>query len=290
MCGVSVVKCNVCMRGDEIKRPNKIITSIHTNSVSSSTVYSSPSSTNSGRLPGLYLYECVEYANKEYIIMTIQYKKQDILFILDKCNIIKILNKPWHLSSGKYIATTQYQADGTTKEIYIHNLLMDINVDDTSESRKYVIHLNNQLFDNRIENLRIVDSAEYYLLKNKRKRSVALPEGCGILADDLPKYVTYIKSNGEHGDRFAIEIPKLNIYRKLTSSKKVPLQAKLEEAKQILDEIYVANPDVNPNKDALIQQSLNDSYNQIIQLRKGVEDDSFAPPLFINGHGLGFSA
>ena len=75
-----------------------------------------------------------------------------------------------------------------------------------------------------------------------------------------------MKANGEHGARFAIEIPQLHLFMKLPSSKKVPLHDKFEEAKQKLNELYVLYPQINPNgNDALILE-LNTSFEKIIEL------------------------
>ena len=127
-----------------------------------------------------------------------------------------------------------------------------------------VVHINNNMLDNRSENLRIVKSSEHFPLRHNRKRR-ALPPDCGFSADDIPKYLTFMKANGEHGPRFSIEIPQLHLFMKLQSSKKVPLQDKFEEAKQKLNELYVTYPQINPNaNDALILE-LNTSFERIVE-------------------------
>jgi hypothetical protein len=197
--------------------------------------------------------------------MTIQHKKNDIQFIIDYQNLDKVMKKAWHLSSNKYIATTYMLEDGTSKEIYLHNFIKDkITIVDGIE-KEYIIYLNGNYFDNRLENLRVVDSNEYHTMKSKRKRTIVLPSDCGFLPDDIPRYISFMKGSGDHGDRFVIEILKLNLFRKLSSSKKISLKDKLEEAKEKLKEIYEAHPELNPEKDSELKKKLIQSFNEILQ-------------------------
>lgn len=215
-----------------------------------------------GRLPGLYSYENVTYAGKEYTIITIQHKKNEVRFIVDGNYLTKILTKPWHLSSGKYIATHYTLEDGKTKELYLHNFIKDDCMNESPDSA--VIHINNNMLDNRRENLRVIKSTDYFPLRNNRKRIITLPADSGFTVDDIPKYLTFMKANGEHGARFAIEIPQLHLFMKLPSSKKVPLHEKFEEAKQKLNEIYKIYPDINPQLNDALKLELNKSFELIL--------------------------
>lgn len=214
----------------------------------------------SGRLPGLCTYETVMYNNKIYNVVYIQHKKQDIQFVIDESNLSKVLSRPWHLSSGKYIATNYKLDDKKNKEVYLHNFLMGDSVDESTNRR--IIHINNNFLDNRLENLRLVN---FSINKPKRTRVITLPPDCGFATDDIPKYISYVKPSGEHYDRFSIEIPQLNIFRKLTSSKKISLKDKLEEAKKTLYEIYREYPEADPNKDDELISSLNISFTKILE-------------------------
>ena len=216
-----------------------------------------------GRHPGKCTYSTVDY-NGLYIIVTIQYKNKDIKFIIDHDNLAKIRDKSWHLSSGKYIATNIVLEDGSIKELYLHNFLMDKVQPADDAAKEYVIHINNNMMDNRIKNLRIVDSIVYYHGKSKRKRTVVLPADCGFKSDDIPKYVSYVKADGSHGDRFVIEIPRLNLFQKLSCSKKITLQSKLDEAIQVLNAIYKEHPEVNPNADSELKNQLQNEFNAIL--------------------------
>jgi hypothetical protein len=221
-----------------------------------------------GRLPGLYTCDLVTYKEKEYAIITIQHKKDEIRFVIDHSNLKELLTKSWHLSSGKYIATHYLLADGKSKEVYLHNFIKDNCIKDAED--KVIIHINNNMFDNRLENLRLIDASEYVPLRNNRKRRITLPDDCGFSVDDIPKYLSFMKVTGEHGDRFAIEIPQLNLFLKLSSSKKISLKEKFEEAKEKLNEIYKNYPNLNPYMNEELTLSLNTSFNDILEGRGDV--------------------
>jgi hypothetical protein len=68
-----------------------------------------------------------------------------------------------------------------------------------------------------------------------------------------------------HGDRFAIEIPQLNLFLKLSSSKKVLIKDKFDETIQKLNEIYKTYPDVNPHINDTLIFELNKSFECILQ-------------------------
>jgi hypothetical protein len=215
-----------------------------------------------GRLPGIYKYDIIEKNGKSYAVISIQHKKNDIKFVIDQCNLSTVLNRPWHLSSGKYIATNFLLENGTNKELYLHNFIKEHCM---NEFHKSVIHINNNMLDNRSENLRLVNTDEYISQKTSRKRTLTLPENCGFTAEDIPKYICFTKASGEHGDRFVIEIPQLHISRKLSSSKKIPIKDKFEEAKKILNEVYLSYPEINPATDDQLRIELNNSFDEILK-------------------------
>jgi hypothetical protein len=214
-----------------------------------------------GRLPGIYKYDIIDHNGKSYAVISIQHKKNDIKFVIDQCNLSVVLNRPWHLSSGKYIATNYTIENGTNKEVYLHNFIKE---NCMNEFNKSIIHINNNMFDNRCENLRLINTDEYVSQKTSRKRTLTLPANCKFTADDIPKYISFTKASGEHGDRFVIEIPKLNISRKLSSSKKISIEDKFEEAKKILNEIYISYPEINPATDDKLRVELNKSFDAIL--------------------------
>ena len=216
-----------------------------------------------GRLPGIYIHRIARYNDTLYAVITIQHKKKDIQFIIDNCNLNIILSKPWHLSSGKYIATHYTLPNGKIKEIYLHNFIKDNFINDSQD--KIVIHINNNMLDNRLENLRTIESTAYFPLRNNHKRRITLPPHSGFTADDIPKYISFMKASGDHSDRFSIEIPQLNIFLKLSSSKKLTLKEKFEEAKKKLNEIYITYPIIDPTIDDMLKMDLNTSLAYILK-------------------------
>lgn len=229
-------------------------------SFSTTTTNMSTNSKQGGRLPGLSTYDIICYNNMSYVVFTIQHKKEDIQFVIDSNQLTKVLEKSWHLSSGRYIATHIVSENGTIKEVYLHNFLKENEI----QGDLRVIHISGNSLDNRFENLRVVKSDEFVVSTNKRKRSVQMPADCGFQPDDIPTHINYTRASGEHGDRFVIEIPKLNIYKKLSSSKKIPLKDKLEEAKKLLFDIYKDYPEIDPNKDDNLKQYLMQSFSDIL--------------------------
>jgi hypothetical protein len=233
--------------------------------MSENSIFSRPNSSstkNCGRLPGLYTYESVQHNGKDYTVITIQHKKDEVRFVIDTLHLTQVLTKSWHLSSGKYIATHYTLPDGKSKEVYLHNFIKETCMNERSDM--VVVHINNNMLDNRSENLRIINSSEYVQLRKNRKRTI-LPDECSFSADDIPKYLTFMKANGEHGPRFAIEIPQLHLCIKLPSSKKIPLDKKFEEAKQKLNELYILYPHINPKKDDVLKLELNASFDHILE-------------------------
>jgi hypothetical protein len=158
--------------------------------------------------------------------------------------------------------------DDKKKEYYLHNLVMNLSDFPGKGSKVTVDHINRIGFDNRKENLRVITQSEQNLNQSKRSRKVELPEDSELLADDIPKHIWYVKANGNHGDRFAIEFKTENVTWKTTSSKNVLLKDKLQTAKDKLQEYYIKYPYLNPNNEETNNKikELTDSYNEIIKL------------------------
>lgn len=74
------------------------------------------------------------------------------------------------------------------------------------------------------------------------------------------------KGNTWYNWRFIIEIQRLNILWKLSSSKKISLKSKLEEAKDILQKIYEEYPEIDPHHENILKNSLIESFNSILSL------------------------
>jgi len=209
-------------------------------------------------------YHFVRYNDKEYVVGLIQHNGIDVKFVFDKEDFPKIERRPWHLSSGKYIGSTFYLDGGHKLELYLHNLIMDRINFDGKGVKESVDHINRNGLDNRKENLRIISQSQQNINQSKKTRSVILPEGCPIKPEEIPRHIWYVRANGLHGDRFAIEFKTENICWKTTSSKKVDLTQKLNDAKEKLKEFYLQFPYLNPQYEEDKCKELTESFNEII--------------------------
>lgn len=226
------------------------------------------SKSKEGRPPNVVTYKHITYNTKDYTIGEVIYKDELIKFIIDKEDYDKVSVRSWHISSNNYIGSSYTDDDGSKKVIYLHNLIMnraDFPGKGTTES---VDHINRIGLDNRKENLRIVSQTEQNLNQKRRQRTCVLPEGCDIKISDVPKHIWYIKPNGLHGDRFGIDFKTENLKWKSSSSKKLSLKDKLEEAKEKLKEYYTLYPYLDPdNPEKLLEiKTLTDSFNEIIKI------------------------
>jgi hypothetical protein len=212
-------------------------------------------------------YSNVIYCNKEYIVGKVPFKENYLKFVIDKEDFNKVDGYSWHKSSNNYISQGVI-VDGKKKEFYLHNLILNIFDFPGKGSKESVDHINRIGLDNRKENLRIISQTEQNLNQSKKKRRIELPEDSGLTIDDIPKHIWYIKANGSHGERFAIELNTENITWKTTSSKNISLKDKLESAKEKLKEYYKQFPYLNPDNEDKYNKikELTDSYNEIIRL------------------------
>ena len=217
-----------------------------------------------GRYPGLIDYREVIH-NKEYIVGTIMFKDNMVEFVIDKDDFDKIKDRAWHYTSNNYISSS-ITVDSNKKQLYIHNLVMNRLEYPGKGATETVDHINRNGLDNRKENLRIISQTQQNLNQSKKKRNIMLPPGCPINVDDIPKHIWYVRANGLHGDRFAIEFKTEGFVWKSTSSKVVSIQDKLKETKEKLKECYLLYPYLNPMNSNLIHERevLEKSFQEII--------------------------
>jgi hypothetical protein len=220
-----------------------------------------------GSPPGDIYYTNIDYNDKKYIVGTIFANGEPLQFVFDEDEKDKVIGKSWHRSSNTYIASSLVD-NGKRKQLFLHNVISNRLNFPGKGSTETIDHINRNGFDNRKENLRILTQSEQNMNQIKRQRNITLPEGCEVLPEEIPRHIWYIKAHGAHGDRFAIEFKSENLCWKTTSSKKISLKQKLEEAKDKLKELYVNYPHLNPFAIEKIQkeQELTNSFNEIIRL------------------------
>jgi hypothetical protein len=220
-----------------------------------------------GRPSGLIDYRYVSYNDKEYVVGTIRFNQEDKQFVFDKEDYDKINDRAWHFASGNYISSSTIH-DSKKKELYLHNLIMDRLEHPGKGAVMSVDHINRNGLDNRKENLRIISQTQQNLNQIKKKRSVILPESCLIKPEDIPRHIWYVRANGQHGERFAIEFKTEGIIWKSTSSKAVSIHDKLKQAKEKLQDFYIQYPYLNPDRDDRVKEinDLLESFEIIIKL------------------------
>jgi hypothetical protein len=224
-----------------------------------------PTKKKTGRPAGEISYKDVTYNNKQFIVAKIFRNNEPIQFVFDKDNEEKVKSHAWHCTSAGYISSSIY-IDGKEKQLLIHRLIMNVEPFPGKGANETIDHINRNPLDNRKENLRILSQTDQNINTGKRKRAVKLPEGCGIVPQDIPRHIWYVKANGGHGDRFAIELKTEHIVWKSSSSKKLTLLEKLNQTKNKLNEFYEQYPYLNPaNNDTVnLALELNKSFKEII--------------------------
>lgn len=182
-------------------------------------------------------YVLVEYNDKKYYVWRYDRINGDnMLFVIDFDDLQKILdlNHSLYYVNG-YVGYSE-MINRVTYQHYIHNIIMNKPIGG-GKGQKYTIdHINRNTHDNRKANLRLISQSQQNENQKRRVRKCELPENCGIDIDELPKCVYYRKSDGNHGDRFTIELTNNKQKRSWssTTSTKVSLQDKLIEIKKIL--------------------------------------------------------
>jgi hypothetical protein len=225
-----------------------------------------PTVQKAGRPGNPIEYLHVTYNGMDYTVMTIQHHDKYIKAVIDKEDFPKIKDSNWHYTSNAYISHT-HRVDGKQKALYLHNLVMDRLEHTGKGSTESIDHINRNGLDNRKENLRLITQTEQNLNQKRKGRTITLPPDSGVKVEEIPKHIWYIKANGNHGDRFGIDLKTEDIKWKTTSAKNVTLQDKLQAAKDQLKTYYALYPYLNPEHDenALLREALAHSYDEIIK-------------------------
>lgn len=191
--------------------------------------------------------------SSKYAIFEIIYKDKVCPVVIDNkyYNKIMLISNDWKIINGQ--VGTKIIDNKESYDIYLHGLIL--NLKNKKVIKKPIIHINKICLDNRESNL-MYDFCDKDIQKNikKKKRNVVLPSTT-IDADKLPTYVWYAKGNDKRGDKFIIKIGDY-IYN-TTSSKKVSLDYKLEEAKKYLRTLKEKNPKL------FYEYSMNGDYTDL---------------------------
>lgn len=218
----------------------------------------------SGRHPNLILYYEITYNGKKYIIGELDTIKPDKMFVIDYDDYNRVSQYSWHITNG-YISTT-INHNEKRKPLYLHNFIMNRDAFQGKGQIESIDHINRNGFDNRKENLRLITQTEQNINQVKKRRNVILPSSCNINPADIPRHIWYVRANGLHGDRFAIEFKTESILWKTTSSKGVSIDDKLKQAKEKLKELYEIYPHLNPGNAENQSKLLLESYHSILEL------------------------
>ena len=217
---------------------------------------------NVGRKPIEVIYKVIDYKYEKYIVGSILKNFENVKFVIDFDDYENVEKYTWHITSG--YPGTAYVHDGKRKELYLHNLIMNKLSFDGKGQIETVDHINRNPLDNRKKNLRILSQSEQNLNQKIKPRRIVFPEDFPIKPEEIPKHIWYVKANGGHGDRFAIEFKTENLVWKGTSSKKISITEKLTEAKEKLQEFYIMFPYLNPDN--------QDRKKEIDELQKEYDD------------------
>lgn len=224
-------------------------------------------------------HKIVTYNNKKYFVGKITKIGTDHLFVTNCEFKDNIIYNQWLLGSTGYVCVYVY-IDGTRHTMQLHNYVMGKYTFD-GQGQPYVYDHNNHIpTDNRKENLRLYSVTENVSNQTKRKRTLDLPENCGIKAEEIPTGVWFAKErtikNKKHGAHFTIEIKENSkeiVGWRSASTVELSLKFKLEQTKKYLRLLKESKPKIFQKHN--IECELNDDavklakeYNEIIKLSK----------------------
>jgi hypothetical protein len=203
--------------------------------------YGQPKLILEGKCAGQYknMYWKVQDSNNcEYYIIYINDSISTKISIEDLDKILKFedIRPTWGISND-YVKTN-IKIDDKPTVIYLHQYIMDVHLEDNSDMKKTIDHINRDKMDNRRENLRFANMSEQNSNRDKKKRqknACELPDG--IKQTDLPIYVSYNKrcydkENNSWREFFTIENhPKLDKVWATSKSNNILIKEKLAQAK-----------------------------------------------------------
>lgn len=189
----------------------------------------------------------------EYIIMKIDDNTYTKLST-ESIESVKGTNNTWFLTTNNYIGTS---ING--KKIYLHQFIL--NHYGNNKGQSYIEHINNNVFDNRLENLRIIKKSDdepkiRYLTSNPPPilHNIKIPKHVKYYSEFKDKnkqvFVEYFRINKTHPAVKLMNktyIPSSKDLNKSLIEKFVEIRIKLKR----LDE-YLIKYNENPNKEIII--------------------------------------
>ena len=101
---------------------------------------------------------------------------------------------PWFVTKSNYIARRWYSSDGRKGNEYMHNIIMDRHTSFIENDSLIVDHINNDMFDNQVKNLRKVT---YSINSFNRKKSNIRNLPRGVYERSNGTFYSQIRNNGK---------------------------------------------------------------------------------------------
>ncbi len=184
-------------------------------------------------------------SSNKYTIGIVTKLNGDLIpFVIDFDDKEKVIERNWHIVNG-YVGSAFTTSDGIRKTMFMHNFIMN-KLEFTGKGSKISIdHINGIELDNRKCNLReISQSMQNHNTSARKRKSEKFPDGFD--PSKIPSNIWYIPADKSHGDRFCVEIKGIpdvgDICKKTSSSKKMSIDKKLEEAIEIKNKLFEEYP------------------------------------------------
>lgn len=111
-------------------------------------------------------------------------------FIFDSCCYDKIKDYNWYINYNGYVASHYYMSNGKRTALYMHRLLLDMDEHDT---KHHIDHINHNMSDNRLSNLRVCTIQENGMNRKTSKNNKLGVKG--VYQIKSGKYKAQIKFN-----------------------------------------------------------------------------------------------
>jgi len=153
-----------------------------------------------------------------------------------------VLLESMHMQDGLYVGKKYVMLTIDGETCFLHHFLCGHTMSDLQQDRQYIIHKNNNVFDNRRDNLEFITRESFETRLNKKHRKKNAQELPSILENvPIPPYVTYNvekMKNGKVRDFFRIEgHPNLPPPQKIWCSSKSMKITLLDKLRQVNDKL-----------------------------------------------------